>query len=135
MKSILQLVGLISLTLAMQTYANDNTNDNVRACTIDGKFELFGQTIESKDCLEMNDPKAIDKLKSYCGELASASEKMGGTAGTVTYSATCPKPAQGACLNVGGKAINTFYYKRSADDLAALPQSCAMIGGTWQPAG
>lgn len=105
-----------------------------RACMIAGEFELMGQRIRSRDCLQAAADVSDASHREACEGLAQTSAQMGGTAGEVTYMETCPTPAQGSCKGLfGQQSMHAFYYEREADDLATLPQSCAASGGTWIP--
>lgn len=106
-----------------------------RACMITGAFQVMGQTIRSRDCMQTTREVPEQDLVRACEGLAQTSAQMGGKAGDIAYLDACPLPAQGSCRNLAGKGIDGFYYERSADDLVSLPQSCALSGGTWVPAG
>ncbi|MCW4455680.1 hypothetical protein OK348_12880 [Flavobacterium sp. MXW15] len=102
---------------------------------ITGAFQVMGQTIRSRDCMQTTREVPEQDLVRACEGLAQTSAQMGGKAGDIAYLDACPLPAQGSCRNLAGKGIDGFYYERSADDLVSLPQSCALSGGTWVPAG
>ena len=98
---------------------------------IAGEFLLAGKIIRSRDCTQAsrNAPRA--KFESYCETLANTSAELGGKAGVITYLDKCPSPNQGSCKNFANSGLDGFYYERTADDLAELPESCEHDGGTW----
>jgi hypothetical protein len=102
-----------------------------RACMIAGEFKLMGQVIRSRDCMQIAGSSTEAELQRACEGLAQTSAQMGGKAGEITYMDGCPSPAQGSCKNLFGKTFDGFYYERSAEDVAGLPASCALGGGTW----
>lgn len=104
-----------------------------RACMIAGEFELMGRTIRSRDCVQADTGLDAATHRQLCEGLAQTSAQLGqGKAGTVEYMARCPTPAQGSCQGLFGQsAVTAFYYERDDDDLAALPDSCRLGGGTW----
>ncbi|KRG86846.1 hypothetical protein ABB33_02530 [Stenotrophomonas acidaminiphila] len=101
------------------------------ACMIAGEFQLFGQVIRSRDCVQTAGAATEAQLKRVCEGLAQTSAQMGGKAGEITYMDACPSPSQGSCRRLFGQDFDGYYYERSADDLAGLPASCAQGGGTW----
>lgn len=127
MKSSLFIVAFsMSLLSSAPVFARDN------ACMIEGRFIILGQTIESRDCMQAAPDEKEASFRASCEQLANASAAMGGKPGKVTYMAQCSKPAQGICKNVLGSQRDAYYYyERSADDLASLPQGCARGGGRW----
>ena len=102
-----------------------------RACLIDGTFNLMGQIIRSKDCMQSSASEDEAAFKQSCEQLANTSAMMGGQAGKITYSEQCPRPAQGVCKNYLGGKRDAYYYARSGDDLRDLPSDCAQGGGSW----
>ena len=98
---------------------------------IAGEFHLMGRVIRSRDCMQAPASVSEAEFESSCTELARTSEAMGGKAGTITYMDECPMPAQGICRNFLGSKRDAYYYERTPDDLATLPQSCVKGGGTW----
>jgi len=98
---------------------------------IAGEFQLLGQRIRSRDCVQVLDGGREQDLRTLCEGLAQGSAQMGGKAGEVTYMDACPSPSQGSCQGVFGGAFAGYYYERSAEDLASLPASCAHGGGRW----
>jgi len=102
-----------------------------QACMIAGEFQLLGQRIRSRDCVQVLDGGREQDLRRLCEGLAQGSAQMGGKAGEVTYMDACPSPSQGSCQGVFGGAFAGYYYERSAEDLASLPASCAHGGGRW----
>ncbi|SEK21439.1 hypothetical protein SAMN05216214_101120 [Atopomonas hussainii] len=125
-------LSLLALPFALLAHTA-NATDN--ACMIEGSFSMMGQTIAIKDCLQGAPNQPPEALRGTCSGLAQAPLAMGGQAGTVTYMAQCPQPAQGVCKNLAGSGQDAYYYQRSADDLNSLPASCSASGGQWQPAG
>lgn len=101
------------------------------ACMIEGSFNLMGQTIKSRDCMQADPAENEASFKSSCEQLASTSAAMGGSAGKVSYMEQCISPAQGICHGLAGSKRDAYYYERSAEDLAGLPASCAQLGGRW----
>lgn len=97
---------------------------------IAGEFQLMGQRIRSRDCVQTSAGRE-DELKRICEGLSQTSAQMGGKAGEVTYTDACPSPSQGSCRGMLGSGMDGHYYERSAEDLATLPASCAQAGGTW----
>lgn len=127
MKNYSLILSLGLFTLLSNAVLAENT-----ACMIEGEFEILGQKIYSKDCIEFSEANKTEQLKTMCEALANTSAQLGGQAGKVTYSASCPRPAQGACKNMGGSTATAYYYARTAEDLKTLPQGCNMMGGQWQ---
>lgn len=108
------------------------TDAATRACMIAGEFEILGQRVRSRDCLQAGADIPEQAHRELCESLAQTSAQMGGKAGEVTYLDTCPSPSQGSCKGLFGQAsLHAFYYERSHDDLASLPASCQAGGGTW----
>ncbi|WP_233603156.1 hypothetical protein [Pseudoxanthomonas sp. SGT-18] len=105
-----------------------------RACMIAGEFEIMGQRIRSRDCLQAGADVPEDMHRQMCESLAQGSAQIGtGKAGEVAYMDACPSPNQGSCKGMFGQSsIHAFYYERSSEDLATLPASCQMAGGTWE---
>lgn len=104
-----------------------------RACMIAGEFELMGQRIRSRDCLQASADVPEPTHRQMCESLAQTSAQMGGKAGELTYMDACPRPSQGSCKGLFGQAsLHAFYYERSGGDLASLPDSCRAAGGTWE---
>jgi len=101
-----------------------------KACMIAGEFQLMGQRIRSRDCVQTTAAGEPD-LQRICGSLAQTSAQMGGKAGDLTYLDACPSPSQGSCKGLFGGSFDGYYYERAADDLANLPASCAQGGGSW----
>lgn len=101
------------------------------ACMIAGEFTLMGKTIRSRDCVQTTAASSETDLKRVCEGLAQTSAQMGGKAGEVTYMDACPSPSQGSCKTLFDGKFDGFYYERTAEDLADLPASCRMGGGTW----
>lgn len=102
-----------------------------RACMIAGEFNLMGRVIRSRDCMQITGSSTEADLQRACEGLAQTSAQMGGKAAELTYMDGCPSPSQGSCKNLFGKTFDGFYYERSAEDVAGLPASCALGGGTW----
>lgn len=104
-----------------------------RACMIAGEFEILGRKLRSRDCLQAGSDIPEDTHRELCEGLAKTSAQIGGgKAGTLEYMDACPSPNQGSCRGIFGQpTMHAFYYERTADDLATLPNSCAMGGGTW----
>lgn len=102
-----------------------------QACMIAGEFNVLGKTIRSRDCVQLAGASSEAELKQVCEGLANTSAQMGGKAGQITYMAACPSPSQGSCKRLFGLAFDGYYYQRSAEDLAELPNSCAQGGGSW----
>ncbi|MGO3743098.1 hypothetical protein [Kerstersia sp.] len=122
---LLAASGLACLLTAAPALAKDT------ACMIEGSFNLMGQTIKSRDCMQADPAEREAAFKSSCEQLANTSAAMGGAAGKITYMAQCTTPAQGVCHGLAGTQRDAYYYERNADDLAALPASCAQLGGRW----
>ena len=103
---------------------------------IAGEFEILGRKIRSRDCLQAGSDMPADEHRQLCEGLAATSARIGeGQAGSLAYMARCPTPAQGSCRGIFGQpALVAFYYERTDDDLAALPASCGMGGGSWEEA-
>lgn len=102
-----------------------------QACMIAGEFNLLGKTIRSRDCVQSTGASGEAELKPLCEGLANTSAQMGGKAGQITYMEACPSPSQGRCKQLFGRAFDGYYYERSAEDLAGLPDSCTQGGGSW----
>lgn len=127
MKStLLATSGLVCLLLTAPVMARDG------ACMIEGSFNLLGQVIKSKDCVQSAPAEDEAAFKTSCEQLANTSAAMGGEAGKITYLEQCPTPAQGICQDLAGLKRGAYYYERAADDLASLPASCAQLGGRWK---
>ncbi len=101
------------------------------ACMIAGEFNVLGKTIRSRDCVQTTGASSEAELKRMCEGLAQTSAQMGGKAGQITYMDACPSPSQGSCKQLFGHPFDGYYYERSAEDLAVLPDSCAQGGGRW----
>lgn len=108
-----------------------------QACMIAGEFEILGRKLRSRDCLQAGPDIPADAHRQLCEGLAETSAQIGeGKAGTLEYMTRCPTPAQGSCRGIFGQpTLVAFYYERTDDDLATLPASCGMGGGTWEEAG
>ena len=106
-------------------------SEKTQACMIAGEFNIAGQVIRSRDCTEAKASVPRDTFVAYCEGLANTSKMFGGKAGTITYSETCPTPSQGSCKNFARSGYDAYYYERTADDLADLPESCTLAGGRW----
>lgn len=104
-----------------------------RACMIAGEFEILGRKLRSRDCLQAGNDIPEATHTELCQTLAQTSAQLGGgKAGEITYMDECPSPNQGSCRGIfGQKTMHAFYYERPEDDLATLPDSCRMGGGTW----
>lgn len=100
------------------------------ACMMSGTLSMMGITQEVQDCMSTSGGMPEADFKSACEGLVGA---LGGN-GSIEYIDTCPTPAQGRCLNIGGSGLDAYYYKRQADDLANLPRSCSALGGRWASA-
>jgi len=128
--AVLAVLGMAGSALPIQARAEDGT----RACMIAGEFVLMGKRIRSRDCLQAGAGVAEANHRQICQSLAQTSAQMGGKAGEITWLDACPSPSQGSCKGLfGQKSMQAFYYERQADDLATLPESCRMLGGTWAP--
>src|SRR5690606_34129287 len=105
-----------------------------RACMIAGEFEIMGQRIRSRDCLQAGADVPEDMHRQMCESPAQGSAQIGtGKAGEVAYMDACPSPNQGSCKGTFGQpSSRAFYDERSSEDLATLPASCQMAGGTWE---
>jgi len=104
-----------------------------RACMIAGEFEILGQRLRSRDCFQAGPDIPEATHRELCESLAQTSAQLGGKAGEITWMDACPSPNQGSCRGIfGQKTMHAFYYERRPDDLATLPDSCRMGGGTWQ---
>ncbi|ADV28432.1 hypothetical protein Psesu_2600 [Pseudoxanthomonas suwonensis 11-1] len=110
------------------------TGGKTRACMIAGEFELFGERIRSRDCLQADGSVSEEMHRKLCESLAEGSAKIGsGKAGEVTWMDACPSPNQGSCKGIFGQpGLSASYYERSGDGLTSLPSSCQMGGGTWE---
>lgn len=105
-----------------------------KACMIAGEMEIVGRRVRSRDCLQADGSVADATHREICEGLAQFTAELGGQAGEVSYIDACPMPVQGSCKGLFGQAsMHAFYYEREADDLASLPESCRMGGGTWLP--
>lgn len=102
-----------------------------QACMIAGEFNIAGQIIRSRDCVQAAASAPKQQFRAHCEGLAQTSAQLGGEAGQVTYMDACPSPNQGRCSNYLRSGYDAFYYERSTDDLAELPESCSLSGGTW----
>ncbi len=118
-------------TPAVDSAVVDAPGGATQACMIAGEFQLMGQTLRSRDCVQAGADTPRAELENLCNGLAQTSAQLGGKAGEVTYLDACPSPAQGRCSGLFGRTYDGFYYERSAQDLAGLPDSCAQGGGTW----
>lgn len=98
---------------------------------IAGEFNVLGKTIRSRDCVQPTGASSDTELKKICEGLANTSAQMGGKAGQITYMKACPLPSQGSCKQLFGLAFDGYYYERSAEDLAGLPDGCTQGGGSW----
>ena len=102
-----------------------------QACMIAGQFNLAGKGIRSRDCTQTSRDMPRTDFEEYCNMLAQTSAQLGGEAGRITYLDQCPSPNQGSCKNFASSGMDGFYYERTPDDLADLPESCVHGGGTW----
>lgn len=102
-----------------------------QACMIAGQLKIAGQVIRSRDCTQTSRSIPRAAFEEYCNSLAQFSAQLGGQAGKITYLDQCPSPNQGSCKNFARSGMDGFYYERTADDLATLPESCTSAGGTW----
>jgi len=110
------------------------TGGKTRACMIAGEFEIMGQRIRSRDCLQADESVSEESHRKMCESLAEGSAQIGtGKAGGITWMDACPSPNQGSCKGLFGQSgLTAFYYERSGDGLTSLPASCQMGGGTWE---
>ena len=126
------LISCLSALLSSAALANEGFTQ--RACMIEGNFNLLGQTLYSKDCMQAGRTETDETaFRRSCSELAKTSAALGGNPGTVTYMAQCELPAQGICRNFMKSGRDAYYYARTTDDLDTLPQGCNVWGGQWAP--
>lgn len=104
-----------------------------QACLLEGTFLIMGQVIPTKDCME-NRGLSEAQFHSSCDSLLSAGAMAGAPDGKLTYLRACPPSPQGICRSLSGSPLDAYYYKRSAEDLAGLPDSCRALHGTWEAA-
>lgn len=104
----------------------------IRACMISGSVEFEGEAFSYRDCMQITDSSLEETLKGHCEALYEMNTAMESDASELEFLAACPEPPQGACENFTGTGFDAYYYDRTADDIAALRQSCNAIGGSWQ---
>jgi hypothetical protein len=102
-----------------------------RACMIAGTITVLGESIRSRDCMQIAGTSTEQDLARACEGLADGLKQAGSAPAEVTYMEACPSPSQGVCRNIFGGRFDGHYYERTADSLEGLPQSCSMGGGTW----
>lgn len=102
-----------------------------RACMIAGTITLLGESVRSRDCMQIAGTSTEQDLIRACEGLADGLKQAGSAPAEVTYMDACPSPSQGVCRNIFGGRFDGHYYERTADSLESLPQGCSMGGGTW----
>lgn len=102
-----------------------------RACMIAGTITILGESIRSRDCMQIAGSSTEQDLTRACEGLADGLKQAGSAPAEVTYMDACPSPSQGVCRNIFGGRFDGHYYERTADSLEGLPQGCSMGGGTW----
>lgn len=103
-----------------------------QACTLEGATTVMGQYIEARDCVEVSDKQPVSKFRASCEAFANMPVALGGKAGKITYSQTCPENPQGICANVNGQGVDFYYYRRSGELMESTRKGCALSGGTWK---
>jgi len=128
MNGVFRFFSVISATMLCASVAHGGS----QACTMEGKMTVMGQHIEAKDCVQASDKQPVAKFRSSCESFANMPVALGGEAGKITYSQTCPENPQGICSNVNGQGLDFYYYKRTAELLDSTRKGCALSGGTWK---
>lgn len=90
------------------------------ACLIEGT--VMSEIV--KDCSQTSLPVPAAAYAAQCRENSSEMLKA-------TPMKACPAQAQASCVNPFGQKVTTFYYARSAQQLAATKQSCIAQRGRW----
>ncbi len=103
-----------------------------KACIIEADVTFHGQRIVVKDCSQYTRAEAAAMLRQNCEGMASFTQQMGLPAGKITYVSACPADYQAACLGMMKGPFDSYYYKRSAEELVGTKASCEMHGGTWK---
>jgi hypothetical protein len=109
-----------------------NARDDAKdvACVMEGSFTLLGVPGDVKDCMENKGGLTQNEFKQACEALAQTSAMLGGTAGKVTYSGSCPLGPIAVCDDVPRRGLNSFYYKETVNRMATdLKAGCAALGG------
>jgi hypothetical protein len=106
-----------------------------KACLIEGDMVIFNKTTPTKDCLE-NAGVPSEQFTSVCQSIAKIAGDMtkafGGAAPKTTYMPACPPQAKASCVGFFGQPMTSYYYLRSAEELAGTQQSCVAQGGKWR---
>lgn len=100
--------------------AASGAQQSSNACLLEGT--IMSEFV--KDCSQTSMPVPAAAYAAQCRENASAGLKA-------TPMKMCPAQAQASCVNPFGQKMTTFYYARSAQQLAATKQSCIAQRGRW----
>jgi hypothetical protein len=106
-----------------------------KACLIEADAAFHGQRIVVKDCSQATNAMGQQMLRENCEGMAGFTTQFGLPPGQVTYVDACPEGYQAACLGMLNGPFDSFYYKRSDEDLVGTKASCEMHGGTWKTPG
>lgn len=104
-----------------------------QACMITGRITVLGMNEEARDCMQSKSRYSVAEFRRSCEGLAKGLTGLGNAPASVDYIGSCPTPAQGSCRNFMGTGLDAFYYQRRPDDVASLPNACALAGGSWVP--
>jgi len=101
-----------------------------KACLLEGKLQIGNQVTKIKDCMYNN---GVNKKRflTTCKAIAEIGAGMGAPP-KISYLDACPPNPQGVCDGMFGQPVLSYYYKRSAADLADAKSSCLAQGGKWR---
>jgi len=96
------------------------------ACHIQG--QVGGMVIN--ECTQTDQDLPDDQLKQQCNGKVPGLAEVGGHADARVVAA-CPGGASGVCEGPMGAPARIYYYKRSAEELAAVRSACEAQRGKW----
>lgn len=111
---------LVAASGTTAPHAASAAPQSTNACLIEGT--VMSEIV--KDCSQTDLPIPAAAYAAQCRENSSEMLKA-------TPMKACPAQAQASCVNPFGQKVTTFYYARSAEQLAATRQSCLAQRGKW----
>lgn len=133
-KTIKNITAVCVFAVSINSLADaPSPNANEKSCLISGEITLYGNKINVKDCMKLNEVPA-SKVKQIC-EKTLKTGSFGEKGLSLSYSKNCPKiGSQGACLGLKyeGTDMNAYYYNRDKSTLPAMVSACKAQGDIWK---
>lgn len=105
-----------------------------KVCVLQGEIKEAGRVIPAHECFE-NQGESAEDFKFICDAMHGVGKDVstaGGTAPpTLSYAGACPPKAVAKCQHFLNRAVTSYHYKRTVNDLAVTRESCITQGGKW----